>query len=55
MVALGKRRFSMRQKAGLNSTSTKRSCATPRRTSASVTGPVPGPSSMIGPGTRGST
>ena len=32
-----------------------RSCATPRRTSASVTGPVPGPSSMTGPGIRGST
>ena len=46
---------SRRQKAGLNSTSTKRLGCTPRATSASVTGPVPGPSSITGPGIPVST
>jgi hypothetical protein len=55
MVAVGYRPRNRRQKSSSNSTKTRRPASTPRATRASVTGPVPGPSSMIGPLIRGST
>jgi hypothetical protein len=51
----GQRSRTRSTKSGSNSTAAMRSAATPRRISASVTTPVPGPSSSTGPSRAGST